>query len=1137
MGKHKKSKLLEPESHALADAEQLDEDMELEEKAPGAAEGIPNLKIGQYVSQVEAVVMDLDDALDVILTETWLTKHKAVMDYSSQACMFTKRGKRFIVRCVKPRASSKSTHQQLHGPKILSVCQAKRALRSSRVWYCLALVQQVDETSEVKVITDPRVQALVDAYPTVFTDSPPYGGSNITSTVEAIPLEEGAKPINRPMFRYSPLEMAEMEKQIKDLLEKGYIEPSSSPFGAPVLFVKKPRSTELRLVIDYRALNRLTRRNSYSLPRIDLLLDMLAGATCYSSIDLRKAFHQVQLGYESDRIRSAFRTPFGHYQWRTLSMGLTNAPAVMQSVVNDIFRPYLGKFVVVYLDDICIFSKSEKEHAEHLKLVLDILEKHNLTVAWHKCHFYQQELLFVGHIVTAEGIKADPAKVAAVTQYPTPTDVHQLRSFLGMTGYFRRFIDKYAQKTHALTQLLKQGAEYIWGANQESAFESLKQALVSAPVLKLPDWQSDSPFEIVCDASYQGIGGMLQLDGHPVAFESRKLNKAELNYSATELEMLAVVHCIKAWRCYIEGKDVHVYTDHKPNVSFVTNPGMTRRQARWVEELQSYNIHWHYKPGAQNVVADALSRHPADSSKVLVASMINADRRRAQQLCTSGPFLAKVQEGYQQDSWFQETANIKALSLQDGIYLLGHAIVVPDFADLRSQVLHECHDAPYAGHPGRDKTLQLVQQMFWWPTVSADIRSYVKKCPSCQRNKSSNSKPAGLLKPLPVPGEPWESISMDMVVDLPQTADGFDSITVFVDRYTKMVHLAPCKKQDTARDIATLFVQKVFCMHGLPKHMVTDRDPKFTSVFWEEVFRYLEVDHSLTSAYHPQSDGNTERVNRVMEDMLRHYVDLEQSNWSKLLPVVEFAINNSYHESIKTTPFMANFGRTPRTPLKNVCKQYVPQRDAPAVKEFLTKLQEAQALAKRNLEAAQQRQKAYADRHRREVSFTVGQKVLLSTKNLAMKMVGSAKLLPKFIGPFEITGQVNEVAYRLALPECMRMHNVFHVSLLREWHDNGKYQPPPPPVILDGDLEYEVERVLHHREKVIGTKRTRHGKKKIMGREYLIKWLGYPAEYNTWEPEENCLNCPDMVQDYWDRYEAKAEAKLKQNKLAGRRHK
>jgi hypothetical protein len=363
------------------------------------------------------------------------------------------------------------------------------------------------------------------------------------------------------------------------------------------------------------------------LPRIDDLLDMMGGAKFYTALDLTAAYNMIGLatsddGSCPDAPKTAFRTPFGHFQYKTLLFGLTNAPAAFQGVMNKIFAPYLNKFMTVYLDDICIFSKTYEEHLQHLTLVLDVLQQHKLHLSLHKCEFLKDELLYLGHIISKDGVKVDPAKTKAVAQYPPPTDVSTLRSFLGMANFFRKFIQGYSQMCSPLTNLLKKDAPFVWGSEQQTAFNDIKAALTNAPVLALPDWQdADTPYVLITDASYKGLAGVLMQKGRPISYESRKLNSAESRYSPTELEMLAVVHCCKLWRCYIEGRDVHVYTDHKPNTYLSTQNMLNRRQARWVELLQGHDIQWFYKPGAQNP-ADGPSRSPVNAAppdSVLVA--------------------------------------------------------------------------------------------------------------------------------------------------------------------------------------------------------------------------------------------------------------------------------------------------------------------------------------------------------------------------------------------------------------------------------------------------------------------------------------------------------------------------------------
>jgi hypothetical protein len=778
------------------------------------------------------------------------------------------------------------------------------------------------------------------------------------------------------------------------------------------------------------------------------------------------------------------------------------------------------KFVMVYLDDILIFSKNEAEHAVHLRAVLDILRSAQLTVALGKCKFFQSEVLFLGHIVSAEGVKMDPAKVQAVKDFPRPTDVHHLRSFLGMATYFRKFIDKFARVVHPLTDLLRKNVRWQWDAACETAFCKLKELLTTAPILALPDWRSSEPFELVCDASLLGIGGVLLQGDRPIAFESRKLIDAETRYSATELEMLAVVYCVEKWRVYIEGREVHVYTDHKPNTFFNTTNMLSRRATRWLDNLQQYQLAWHYKPGPQNVVADALSRHPV-VSKPVVALIVLRSASKLRKLADSNSFVSAVQKAYATDAYFASRSNTADLVSKGGLWYMGELLVVPNDEHVKTTVISECHDTPYAGHAGRGKTLHNVRKNFWWPGMARDVRRFVASCESCQRVKPLNRAPAGLLQPLPLPGDTWDSISMDLIVSLPQTAAGFTAIAVFVDRLSKMVHLAPCRDDTTAEQFADLFVHHVFRSHGLPAQIVSDRDPRFTSKFWRALMGRLGVTQALSSAFHPQTDGNTERVNRVLEDMLRHFVDPTQSNWDTLLPLIEFAINDSVHDSVGNTPFVLNYGKRPRLPLDLVLRgEESPNVESKSTNDTADDLagsiQTVVADAKICLDAAQQRQKAYADRFRRDFTFAVGSEVLLSTKHINVKMKGTPKLLPRWVGPFKVTQKVNPVAYKLDLPASLKIHPVFHASLLKAY-EPGRVSPPPPPDVVDGEYEWEVEAVLAHKDVQVRRKKNRD-RTPVFKRQYLVKWVGEDESHNTWEPEEHCKNSSELITEYWTRH-------------------
>ncbi|KAJ9518069.1 hypothetical protein QJQ45_009995 [Haematococcus lacustris] len=427
--------------------------------------------------------------------------------------------------------------------------------------------------------------------------------------------------------------------------------------------------------------------------------------------------------------------------------------------------------------------------------------------------------------------------------------------------------------------------------------------------------------------------------------------------------------------------------------------------------------------------------------------------------------------------------------------------MVPNDPELREYILHEMHDAAYAGHVGITKTLERLSRVFYWDTMRADVRHYVTTCDACQRDKSSTLKPGGLLNPLSIPDYRWESVSMDLITKLPSASHGFDAICVFVDRLSKMVHFVPCKESMNAKGFARLFVDNVFKLHGLPKDMVSDRGPHFHNTFWHHVQKLLGMRGSLSSSYHPQSDGQTERYNRVLEEMLRHYISPTQADWPDYLSLAEFAVNNSWQESIKSTPFLVNTGQSPITPMLHS----LPDKGrCPEGLSYATWWQEAVAKAKLCMQAAQQRQAAYANQDRREVHYKVGQMVLLSTKNMRLKPGKARKLLPRFVGPFKVLGLVGQVAVNLQLPASMsRLHSVFHVSLIKPYTGTDVGFMPPPVEWLDEEPVYYVERLLDHRHVHAGK-----------AKEYLVQWEGYDAHHNTWEPRSNLVGCDKILAEY-----------------------
>ncbi|GJP51402.1 hypothetical protein CLOM_g10556 [Closterium sp. NIES-68] len=516
-------------------------------------------------------------------------------------------------------------------------------------------------------------------------------------------------------------------------VRKGLIRPSTSPYGAPVLFTPKSDGS-LRMCIDYRALKKQTIKNKYLIPRIDDLLDQLRGATVFFKLDLQSGYWQIRMADESVH-KTAFRTRYGSYEYLVMPFGLTNAPTTFQAKMNHILRPLLDERVVVYLDDILVYSCDMQPHAEHLRRVFEILRRERFYVKLSKSDFALEKVQFLRHIGSTEGVHVDPKKIEAVHTWKTPENVKELQQFLGFANY-NRFVPQYAKI----------------GPRHQEALEQLKQALTSAPVLILPDPKRD--YVIEADASDQAVGAVLMQDQgnglQPIAYLSKKIHGAELNYPIHDKEALAIIITFKTWRCYLEGRKTTVYTDHCSLKYLKTQPSLSKRQVRWIDFLET---HFHYdivyKPGHKNK-ADALSR-PAH--------------------------------------WDTDIAYRKGST----------KIWVPNYPPLRQLLLEEYHDVLYAEHFDSNKTLTSIAKHYYWPHMADDLQNFVTSCTTCHRMKSSKQKNAGLLQPLPVLEQPWQVVSLDFITGLPTASSGHDAILVVIDKFSKMGTLHPDTHQSTHR--------------------------------------------------------------------------------------------------------------------------------------------------------------------------------------------------------------------------------------------------------------------------------------------------------------------------------------------------
>jgi hypothetical protein len=973
--------------------------------------------------------------------------------------------------------------------ELVSAINIKHAMQAAETAQLLLVMERSAATNGAD-FSDPRTASLLEQFKDVFPDDLPSGLPPRRDIDHRIELVPGAAPPSRPTYRMSMPELDELKKQVADLLAKGFIQPSKSPFGAPVLFVKKKDGSQ-RMCVDYRALNKLTIKNKYPLPRIDELLDRLQGAQYFSKIDLRNGYHQVRIADE-DIHKTAFRTRYGHFEFLVLPFGLTNAPATFMHLMQQVFRPYLDEFVIVFLDDILIYSKTAEEHQQHLTKVLQVLRENQLYAKRSKCEFWKQEISFLGHVVSSQGIKMEASKVDAIVSWPRPHSVHDLRSFLGLAGYYRKFVKSFSTIAGPLGELLRKDTPFSWCERHQEAFDKLKNAITSAPILLPPD--PNRPYTVITDASGFAVGAALCQDHgkglQACAYLSRTMAPAERNYPVHEQELLAIIHALREWRHYLLGSKFTIITDHCSLQYLQTQPHLSARQVRWSEFLQQFDFEISYRPGKENVIADALSRRPDHKITAIGESARIMDHT----------ILDEIRQKYQTDPL---TKNIlqhghERFAVKDGIIYNDNRIWIPRDNALRTRLLTEQHDTPISGHLGELKTLERLQRHFYWPDMRRMVRHYVRTCVSCQQNKATNQLPAGLLQSLEIPAQQWECVTMDLITSLPKTKRGNDTIVVWVDKLTKMMHAAatPSANGETkAPGMARLFFDNVVRLHGVPKKIVSDRDKRFDSNFWRCLWQLLGTKLAMSTAYHPQTDGQTERMNRTLEDILRHYVSFHHDDWDDHLTAAEIAINNSVSQSTGFSPYFLNYGRHPSFPVTSL----LPASPNETVAETMRKMHENIEIARSGMAQAQARQQQYANSRRRDVVFKEGEEVYLSTKNLPLRE-GIAKFTGKYTGPFKIIKVISPVAYKLAIPldwKDNRLHDVFHISLLKrhieatEFEDRPNDSRPEPLIELPPEGEYYPECILRQRISLYHPESTY---------EYLVKWKGCDDSENTWEP-------------------------------------
>ncbi|GJS84627.1 putative reverse transcriptase domain-containing protein [Tanacetum coccineum] len=806
-------------------------------------------------------------SFDVIIGMDWLAKYHAVIVCDEKLVRIPYGNKALIVR---GDGSNQGNETRLN---IISCTKTQKyMLKGCHVFLAHVTTKETEDKSEEKRLED---VPIVRDFPKVF------------------PEDLSGLPPTRQ----------ELSDQLQELSDKGFIRPSSSPWGASVLFVKK-KDGSFRMCIDYRELNKLTVKNRYPLPRIDDLFDQLQG----SSI-----------------------------------------PKVQ----------------------------------------------------------------FLGHVIDSQGIHVDPSKIKSIKDWVSPKTPTKICQFLGLAGYYRRFIDGFSKIAKSITKLTQKGVKFDWGDKAEAIFQLIKQKLCSAPILALPEGSED--FIVYCDALIKGLSAVLMQREKVIAYASRQLKIHVKNYTTRGLKLGSVVFALKIWRHYLYRTKCTVFTDHKSLQHILDQKELNMRQRHWLELLSDYDCEIRYHPGKANVVADALSRKERIKPLRVRDLVMTIGLDLPKQILNAQTEAHKPENFKNEDVGGMIRKDIPKEKLEpraDGTLCLNGRSLLPCYGDLRTMIMHESHKSKYSIHPGFDKMYQDMKKLYWWPNMKADIATYVRKCLTCAK--------------------------------LPKSSQGYDTIWVIVDRLTKSAIFLPMRETDPMEKLARMYLKEVVTRHGIPVSINCDRDGRFASNFWRSLQKALGTSLDMSTAYHPETNGQSKRTIQTLEDMLCACVIDFGNGWVKHLPLVKFSYNNSYHTSIKAAPFEALYDRKYRSP---VCWAEVGEVQLTGL-EIVQETTEKVIQIKQRIQAARDRQKNYTDLKRKPMEFQVGDRVMLKVSPWkgVVRFGKRGKLNPRYVGPFKVLAKVGAVPYKLELPqELSRVHSTFHVSNLKKC-----YFDKPLAIPLDG---------------------------------------------------------------------------------------
>jgi RNase H-like domain found in reverse transcriptase/Reverse transcriptase (RNA-dependent DNA polymerase)/Integrase zinc binding domain len=909
----------------------------------------------------------------------------------------------------------------------------------------------------------------------------PHTSQLPTNVYHRIPLrDEKVQIYSRPYA--CPKKYRESWKTLIDQhLAAGRIRPSSSPFASPSFIIPKADPTVLpRWVIDYRQLNANTIPDRTPLPRMEEILGDCAKGKFFAKIDMTNSFFQTRV-HPDDIWKTATSTPFGLFEWTVMPMGFCNSPATHQRRMNEALRPLIGEICHAYLDDIIIWSQTLEEHKINVAKVLGALRKAHLYCSPKKTRLFLTKVHFLGQIVSSKGLEADPARIERLLNWPVPTSTTEMRRFLGLVRSVAEYLPHLAEHNLILSELTKKEYDIMfpqWEEKHQKAFDSMKELVVGRDCLTtIPDDDSDPNQKVfvTTDASDRTTGGIISVGkdwetSRPAAFDSMQMNAAQRNYPVHEKELLAIIRALQKWRVHLLGRHFDIYTDHRTLEHLPKQRDLSRRQARWMEFLSQYDFDLHYLKGDENLAADALSRSP-DASPAegdlevddpplmallpeLWQEFLAQDMRSpisALTIMADPDIVANIKEGYKVDAYciklLQNLHSLPNVHLEDGLLYTGSRLIIPKWGNIRELLFQAAHDA--LGHFGFDKAYGSLRDAYFWPGMRTELEDkYIPSCTECQRNKSTTHKPTGPLHPLPIPDKRFDSVAIDFIGPLPEDK-GYNGIMTMTDRLGAAdVQIKEIRMNMTAEQLAKVFFDNWYCENGLPLEIISDRDHLFNSKFWEELHKLTRVKIKMSSAYHPETDGASERTNKTINQLLRYHVNRNQKNWVSALPCVRFGIMNTVNTSTGFSPFQLKSGFSPRVlpPLTQTDREEIltgGNEDKLRALEVFSRIEQDVQEAQDNLFTAKTRQAHHANTHRDpEHPYAVGDWVMLSTKNRRKEYMQKgktrvAKFMPRFDGPYKIlTAFPEKSSYTLQLPNSSCTFPGFHASQLKPYHEN-----------------------------------------------------------------------------------------------------